>query len=474
MLASALLLTAAPAGARVVTTEVVTGEQPEEVRSLGGAGMYVPGQGLYVSRQEALERLGRLEAGPCEQLERCPYELFVSVPGLGSRPNTRAYDVTVLGGAYRGVLTSPSTRIDGLVTVADIRDTVAALEAGEEPTISWRASADPVGELEDLRERLDDARRAQLPATVALTLVLIALAAAALLTRREAIARTALVYPLAAILLALLVSAFELVGPVTTTAAVVAAAPLAALVARFVPLTLAVPVFLGLYGLVLAGSPETNSLMALGPHPWTGGRFYGVTNLIETLMLAPTLAAAWLLRGWRLVALGLLTLVVVGASETGADGGGVIVVAGAFAALWAFTERRRLTPTTLLVAAVLAVAFVGLDALAGGSSHVVDAVREGPGHLADVFQRRLERSFSIATSSVWQLALVLAGAALLVWFAFLRPRLAVVDALLVGLALSLLVNDSPTKVLGYGAIVCAALRAWAVSRDGPAGIESPS
>jgi hypothetical protein len=472
IVALAALLTAAPAGARQVTAGIVTGEQPREVRTLGGAGLYVPGQGLYVSRQEALARLGRLPAGGCDELERCPYELFVSVPPLGAQPNTRPYDVTILGGGYRGILVSPNTRIDGLVSIADIRETVRALEEGEEPPIRWRASADPLGELAALTGRLDDARRAQGPANVALTLVLVALVAAALVVRRALVARAGLVFAPAAILLALAVAALERVGPVTTTVAVLAAAPLALAVARFVPLTLVVALFLGLYGLVLAWSPETNSLMALGPHPWSGGRFYGVTNQVETLLLAPTLAAATLLRGWKIVALGLLALVVVGASETGADGGGVVVVAAAFAVLWFLLERRTITPLAALAAAAAALAFVGLDALTGGSSHVVDAVAEGPGYLLDVFERRLETSGAIATSTVWQLGLVLAGLGILGWLAFLRPRFAVVDAFLVAVALSLLLNDSPTKVAGYGALMGAGLRAWSVSRERRLGIDS--
>jgi hypothetical protein len=47
-----------------------------------------------------------------------------------------------------------------------------------------------------------------------------------------------------------------------------------------------------------------------------------------------------------------------------------------------------------------------------------------------------------------------------------------VDAFLVGIAISLLANDSPTKVVGFGAIACAALRAWTVSDPDETGIES--
>ena len=210
----------------------------------------------------------------------------------------------------------------------------------------------------------------------------------------------------------------------------------------------------------------------LGPYPWSGGRFYGVTNQIETLLLGPALAAGLLLRGWRLVALALLCLVVVGASKTGADGGGILVFATGFAVLAAIVSGRpRAIPLAVLGVVALALAFVGLDALAGGSSHVTDAVSGGPGELLDTFSDRLERSVSIATSTVWQLAILAGGLAVLVYLATLKPRFPVVDAFLVAIAVSLLVNDSPTKVAVYGAIVCGALRAWSVSRERH-GIES--
>jgi hypothetical protein len=472
----ALLATAQPAeAAQRVYALVVTGEQPAAVRGRGAVGLYVPGQGLNVSREEALERLGRLPQVACGAIGQCPFELFISVPPLGAQPNDKRYQVTILGDGYHGILTSDSTRIPGLIAISDLPKTVAALEQGREPPLKWEASDRPQQELSDLDERLSDARDAQVPGTVALTLALLALVAAALVTRSALVARSALLYSLAAIGLALLASALELVGPVETPIVVLLAVPVAFAAARWVPLTLAVPVFLGVYGVVLAVSPETNSLMAIGPHPWSGGRFYGVTNMIETLLLGPALAAGALLAGWRLVALALLSLVVVGASRTGADGGGILVFATGFAVLWLLLNGRpRSIPWALAAVVLFGLAFVGIDALAGGSSHVVDAVSEGPGHLFHVLRERAERSVSIATSTVWQLAALLGGLGALIYFATLRPRYSVVDAFLVAIAVSLVVNDSPTKVAGYGAMVCAALRAWSVSSERRVGIESPS
>ena len=455
-----------------MTALVVTGEQKPDIRERGAVGLYVPGRGLYVSREEALAALGPLPQALCAPLQPCRYELFVSVPPLGPQPNRRRYDVTLIGGAYRrGLLVSDSTRIPGLVSVDDIRETVSDLDHGRDPPIRFVAHDHPVAAIATLDRRLTNARDAQLPATVALGIVLISLAAASLVTRRAIVARAALLYPLVAILLALLVAAVDRVGSLTT-AAVVAAAPLAFAVARLGRLRVVVPILVAAYGVALARWPETNALMAIGPNPWTGGRFYGVTNLVETVLLAPLLAAATAMRGWRIAALGLLGLVVVGASQTGADGGGILVFATAFVALWVLRAGRRFTWWSAGAVVAVALAAVALDALAGGSSHVVDAVTAGPATLFDHFTDRLDRSFSIVTSTIGQLAGFAVSIVALVVLATRRPRFATVDAFLIALAVSLLVNDSPTKVAGFGAMLCGALRAWSVSRSRGLGIHS--
>lgn len=469
-----LLLTAGPAAARNVSVLIVTGEQGSDVRARGAVGLYVPGRGLYVSREEALDDLGKLPPEtPCAPLQRCRYELFVSVPPLGAQRNTRRDEVTILGRGYEhGLLASDSTRIPGLVSVADIRETIDALEHGRDPPVRVEESVHPLEDLARLDDRIDDARRAQGPATVMLALALGALAAAALFARSARLARAALLYPLLALTLALAASALRLVGPVSTTTLVVVAAPLAVLLAPSLRFTLWVPLFLAAYGLVLALSPETNSLMAIGPHPWSGGRFYGITNQVETLLLAPTLAAASLLRGWRLVVLALLALLVVGASRMGADGGGILVVAAGFVALWLFQHGRRLSLVSVVAVVAIGLAVVAVDALFGGSSHVVDAVSGGPGELLEDIGRRLDRSVSIITSSIGQFTVFVGGIAALAWFGVQRPRCAVVDAFLVAIVVSLVVNDSPTKVAGFGAVLCGALRAWCVSERSEVGIES--
>ena len=64
-------------------------------------------------------------------------------------------------------------------------------------------------------------------------------------------------------------------------------------------------------------------------------------------------------------------------------------------------------------------------------------------------------------AATWYSALIaaLTGAAC-VMFAFLRPRVAALDALLVALAVSLLVNDTALDVFGFGALGCAVVWTW--------------
>src|SRR5207244_7075261 len=81
--------------------------------------------------------------------------------------------------------------------------------------------------------------------------------------------------------------------------------------------------------------PSVLSLATMGPE--LTARFYGVSNLIETLLLVPALLGAKLL-GERLgpvafLGVAALALAAVAENRLGADGGGAIVLGVAFAAL---------------------------------------------------------------------------------------------------------------------------------------------
>jgi hypothetical protein len=117
----------------------------------------------------------------------------------------------------------------------------------------------------------------------------------------------------------------------------------------------------------------------------------------------------------------------------------------------------------LAVAAVasvvlVALALVALDAATGGSSHVTRTLGDGPGAVWHALTHRWSVSWRGATGTTGRAvldALLLAG---LVLIAVRRPRRAILDALLVGIGVSLLVNDTPQDVLLWGSLQALALR----------------
>jgi hypothetical protein len=171
-----------------------------------------------------------------------------------------------------------------------------------------------------------------------------------------------------------------------------------------------------------------------------------------------------------------LALVAVGGNRFGADGGGLLVFTAGFAVLAAILLEVRLTARSLAAVTaavvVVAVALVALDAVTGGESHVTSTLSGGPGELAGDLADRIELSVRRTLASPGALVAVLGGLAVLAAVAVRGERTPALDAFLVALAVSLVVNDSPTKVAGFGAIMCGALRAWAVWHE-PTRIESP-
>jgi hypothetical protein len=431
----------------------------------GGAhGLLVAGAGSTVGHDRALRSLlrGRVANAAIAQTPGEPQirlggngdvTVYVVLPREERRPNDRRYPIAIVGGGYEGILTSTSTRLPGLVSIADVAPTVRALEAGRAPILSSRPAADAQAELQALDRRLHDVRASR---GVANALVIALVVAFALLRR----GRAALLAAPAAIAAALVLSALG----VTSSWAVGLAIVAAALAASHLPLVPATAAFLVAYLGVLVWSPETNALAAIGAQPDGGGRFYGVTNQVETLLLAPTLAAASLLSLPLLVPFALLALVTVGWSEAGADGGGVLVLGAAFALL-ALHARGRVDRRSLALAGaavvVVGAALVALDAAAGGSSHVTRALTEGT--IFTDLERRARLSWALASGSV-QGALVTVGGLVVVAALWLRrPRFAAGDAFALALLVSLVANDAPRKVALYGALGAVALWSWHAS-----------
>ena len=434
VLAAALALSA-PAGAAV---RVVDPFPLDRYAGTGAVGLAVPGAGPTVTRESALNTLltgkvvssllGGAPNGPSliELDDGPPPDTLVVLPPSGESENTR-YPIAVTPG-QRGVLTSSSTRIDGLVSLSDVAH--GSLEVV--------AVQDPVATLQRLEHRIERNDRIRLP----LTLLLGGLAYIAAVLAPGLAPRVVLLGLAANLWLA----GWWVVAIVALAAAVL-------------PLGLACASVLLAYLLVLGLDPESVALSPFGPSQ--AGRFYGVSNLLETMLLVPAILGPALL-GRIGVAVAGLSLVAVAGSRFGADGGGLLVLLAAYATLLVRTRGVRLDVrrvAALVVAGVAAaIVLVGLDAAIGGSSHVTHAVGDGPGAVLGDIADRLELSARRTFGAVGPAFAVLASLAVLCVVATRRPRRPLTDAVLVALLVSLVVNDTPGDVIGFGAVAAFVIR----------------
>ncbi len=362
-------------------------------------------RGFVVARpQSSVFARAEVAAKPCRTT-------FWVDPGGGP-----LHALTITGPGWSGTISSSSTRIDGLVGADELR--TGRLHGGGHANLA------------QLKSRLDRTRSSVLRARIVLATILIALA---LIAPRRAVMGGA-----AAVAGALLLSA---VGSTSLTLLA-----LLTVVGSLAPWR-ALWLFFAVYLLVLVGSPETQSLALIGPHPWGAGRFYGISNELETLLLAPALVLG-------AVALP-LTLLTFGWSRAGADGGGVLVLLASYSVLvFGVSPRRLVAAAGIAIAA--GVGFVVLDAATGGSSHVTDAVLHGG--LAHDIWHRWTVSWHGATGT-WGRGLVCGLCiAALGWVGTRRPRSGLVDAFLVGIVVSIVANDTPQDVLLWGAISAFGLR----------------
>ncbi|HXV96589.1 MAG TPA: hypothetical protein VD695_08575 [Gaiellaceae bacterium] len=496
VLALAFMALMAPAQGSAQTLPVVvvpgfTVDDLEAVQERGAIGLLNPGAGPETSAELALASLVRgevrnsLRGGPPEGeplidvsvlADRMPPFLvpaiYVGLPEGGLQPNDQRYPILVRGPGYEGLLTSESTRIPGLVSIVDVAPTAL----GEEDALGSEPAGDAVAELRDLDARIQANNDVRLPATIlvcALVLLLAFVAPAAAVPGFSAALLANLALGLAG------VSGFWTVLVVLGLAAAVGGP----LVARFVRPPLALGLFLaGVVAAYLVALGIDGSSVALSPFgPTQNSRYFGLSNLLETMLLVPALAGAALLNA----ALGraafagtaLVAFVTVAGNRFGADGGGAIVLAAGFAVLAVLLAGggRRALALAVGASLVLALGLIGLDAATGGSSHVTSALEDGPVGLGGDLVERVELSWERATSSVW---VGLAVLVLLAAFAFLvvrilrRPEpladLAVPLSLAAAIAVSMVVNDSPTDVLLVGTTGLAAAAAGMLRGPWPA------
>jgi hypothetical protein len=455
LLAAATVPAVASAQERRVV--VVPGLETGDLAALanrGAVGLLVPDAGPETSgarARAALERgavrnsiLGGLPEGDSlldvETAATVPTgpAIVLGLPTGGEQPNDRRYPIAVVGEGYRGVLTSDSTRIPGLVSIVDVAPTAL----GEEGALGSTADDDPLGTLKDLDERIEanrDAKAVVLLLSLALIVAIATFFPAGVLTA------------FAAVLLANLA-----LGAIGSTEAWIDALVLFATVAVSLLLARAAPVIhgllmVGVLAAYLVAMAVDERWVALSPFgPTQNARFYGLSNLLATLLLVPALAGAVLLWRrfglWAFAGVAALSLVTVGGSSFGADGGGAVVLLVAFLVL-AVLELgfdRRLAIGGAAIAVVLAVALA-----VGGSSHVTDALEDGPVGLAEDLGRRVQLSVERATAGWGVALLVFGGIAALVLLA-LRERRPLLLSLLAALAVSLIVNDSPNDVVIAG------------------------
>ena len=441
----AILVALAVAGPAAAAVRVVAPFPPERYAETGAIGLAVPGAGPTVTREAALRTLltgkvassligGPKHGRPLITLgQGPPPDTLVVLPPRGKSENAR-YPIAVTPGP-RGVLTSDSTRIDGLVSLADVAH-------GDLEVVTVD---DPVATLEGLEDRIERNDRIRLPLTVLVGGIayIVALFAPRFAPR---------------VLLVALAANLWLAG--WWLVALVALAALA------LPLGVACAAVLAAYLVVLGLDPEAVALSPFGPSQ--AGRFYGVSNLLETMLLVPALIGAARL-GRAGAAVAALALVTVAGSRFGADGGGLIVLLAAYGTLLLRTTRARLGAARLVAVAAAAVALglvlVAVDAALGGSSHVTHAVGGGPGELLGDLGDRLEISARRTFESFGPAFAALASLAVLLFVASRRPRGPLTDAMLVGLLVSLLVNDTPGDVLGIGAVGAFVL--WRYERRTP-------
>jgi hypothetical protein len=451
---------------RVSVVDNPAADHPE-----GAIGLLVPGAGPETSRAQALAALerGKVEnslrggfpSGP-RLIEVTPPDasptdprIFVELPQGGRQPNDKRYLVVVVGRGYHGLLMSDSTRIPGLVSIADIAPTAL----GTDGALRSRPAHDPAATLRALDERIDGHNDARLPASIVAAVLILALA---LLWPPAGLLAFGAV--LATNLLLGLVGTSSFWPIVVAIGLAAAAGPLLALVLRS---DLAVGLFLaGVVVAYLVVLGVDGSAVALSPFgPTQNARFYGISNLLETMMLVPALAGAtflWRRLGWSAFTLvALAAFVAVAGNRFGADGGGAVVLGAGFALLGALLAELRGTRLAVAVAAALAAGagLVLIDAAVGPSSHVTRALRSGPGGLAADLRDRVELSWERIAHKPSVTVVVVVCLPLL---AFLVARTLLSEqpltlralplAFAAAIAVSLVVNDSPNDVLTAGLV----------------------
>jgi hypothetical protein len=321
------------------------------------------------------------------------------------------------GGETRpGLLTSSTTRRDGMVAITDYAPTVLRWlgltipdDMQGRPMRATGGSPDEVESLANRLAHIKGRRDAALRATFGLWVVVLGLLALA--GRARLGLRLGLLVAIWLPGLALLTGASDPSRGAEIAILALGSLALAVATDRLVPWprapALAAGVVLGAHAVdLIAGSPLIVQSLA-GPNPGFGARFYGVGNELEAILSATVLLGAGALLAGRRgnvvpVAFAVICAVAalfIGAGRLGADVGGVITLgAGAAAAVLASLPggiSRRAVVAALLVPGLAFAALALIDVVTGGDSHLTRSVlaADSPGELVDIIERRFDTSW---------------------------------------------------------------------------------
>jgi hypothetical protein len=448
----------------------------------GAVGLMRPGYGPTTNRRRALAELVRgsevnarlggvpkgkplINTNKAEVFPNCKTCIVVQLPPRG-RPiaNDRLYRVAVIGGGFHGLLTSPTTHIPGLVSIVDIAPT--DLGGHSATSLGWTPSSNAVGQLSRLGHAIHSNNRLKFAVLFILAGVLLALALLGL--------RAALTAVPAALLVNLALGMGQVSNEVLLCAGISAGTALVAFwLARLCRSETALLALYGgvvaLYAFVMVTRPEWQAVNPFGPTQ--NSRFWGIGNQVETLLLAPLLAGAFLARRRfgivGFVVFGVFGLVVMTDNRLGADGGGAIALGVALAVLG--TRLFKLGAkgfVGLLASSAFAVLWIVSRGLAQpGPNHLRSAFADHGAGLVSSLESRVPLSYLPALHA-WEMVVpllfVLAIAFALAWrFATQRSTRDLLLAFGVAIVTSLLVNDSAAYELTAGIAVIGAFARFA-------------
>ena len=419
--------------------------------------------------------------------------------------------VAGLPGGPGGVLTSKTTRREGLLAAIDVAPTVlgglSITVPGDMKGLPAERRPGGVDDVDSLGRRLGALPGRRGPALRWLVGAWLALAGAGWLAARGAglrvAARVALVSAMWLPATALAAAALR---PSRTVELAVVAGGALALSAVGVRLggwraaaAVAAAASLGGHAVDFAlGSPLTAASLT-GPNPRGGARFYGAGNELEAILSMSVVigAGAALARHMATRAAGGIALacvaaaLVLGPGRLGADVGAVIALAAAAAAaaLVALAGRPggltvRRVGLALGAPALALAALAAIDLATGGGAHLTRSILEGgPGDLVDAVRRRLglsaaglrrETTVWLVSSSVVVLAAGVLGRRRILGRLGGLPGIAI--ALQAGLAATLvgaLANDSGPLVLVVGTVFLGLAVAAATGGDERDGWRKP-